>query len=368
MKLALKLWIGFAVAGSLLAPAHAQSRIGNAVCAAFSVDGDFAKARIERSSLRIEVTRPSASPISLTMPLTLSGDACHAFFSQDGELLAVSIEDQVHPRAQVQIAVAHARTGKWLRDKPLPASLAEDARGPLAGFMGATHTLFVMSGGTYFSDEERSLLYPVFMELPKGAVHTGLFGYSGPAFTTASGAIGPSSQRVWFPAKQDACGLRSMLLDSKADAKAGASFKGSQLRADGCVQTELVVGASSDLLIAGFSKANTFVLATMQVDSRKLQTFTLEAKGREGFLQSRGSAVAPGAGATAIELIRFDDTRSGLKRAAHEVVILTTNPVGLAATLRLAEDSELLAIGKLGGELSVAVADKRGKISILKAK
>jgi len=360
LKLGIKLLLSLALCASL----HAQGVPGGGLCAAFSSDGSFAKAKLSKTSLSVDIAPPGGSSVALEIPLLLSGDACHSFFSKDGELLAVSIEDQLHAYAHVQVAVADVRTGKWLQSAPYTAHLADDARGPLLGFLGDSHTLLLLSRGTNFPDERRSLLYPVFLTLPDGKVRTGLVPTSGPPFTYTSGAVDVTGGHVWFLATNDTCGFQSLLVDPKADLKPSPPVKGEQLRAAGCAQPELVFAPSPNLLISGFSKANQFIVDAVDLNTGKLDSTALQAKGREGFLHPGDTAVTSDAIFGAIAFKRFDDTRSGLVHSSTEVAIFKTSPFALAATVEIPEGSELLAIGDAGGSLSVAIANK-GKISVL---
>lgn len=367
MKIFLRILLGAAVGTLVLAPLQAQSAPGNGVCAAFSAQGGFAKAKLSRGTLAVEVSPASGSPLNLVMPLILSGNACHAFYSKNGDLLAVSIEDTLRLHAQVQVAVADLRAGKWMQATPYAAAIAEDARGPFRGFLGEHTSLLVMANGTYFPDEERSLIYPVLIQVPEGSVNTGLIGYRGPAFTHETGTLDPGNARIWFPGRQDVCGFQSVVLDMKDVGTSGPSIKGDPLRAAGCLQTDLVLAPSANNLIVGFPKANEYLVATLDVATGQAQTVALQATGREGFLKPRSTAVAPASNAAAIEFSRFDDTHSGLKRSATEIMVFNAEPLRLVNTVRIPEGSDLLALGQSGGALSLAVADKKGKVTLLKA-
>jgi hypothetical protein len=362
------LLIGLASVCCVLPGAQAQSKAGRGVCAAFGPDGSFAQARLSRTALNVEVSSTSGTPLKLAMPLILSGNTCHAFHSLDGQLFAVSIEDAVHPHANVQVAVADLQTGKWLQSAPYAATVAEDARGPLVGFLGDTHSLLLMSEGTYFPDEERSLLYPVMIDLPQGAVHVGLLGFPGPAFSPASGSVDGRNRKVWFSSRQDACGFGSQVLGDKDEVKPGASTKGEALRAQGCLQADHVLALTSSELIVGFSIASAYRIAAVDAGSGTIAAVTVKAKGREGFFKTLSTAISPESKVAAIEVSRFDDTLAGIKRSATEILVFQADPFVLAATLQVAEGTRLLAIHSRGGTIEVATLDKAGKIAILKAK
>jgi hypothetical protein len=367
LKVHLTLLIGIACTVFVVTPLRAEKKVRDGVCAAFGADGRFAQAKISRSKLTVAITPPTGSAMKFEMPLVLSGDACHAFFSSDEDLIAVSIENTLRPKAPVQVAVADVHTAKWLQSAPYAATVAEDARGPLVGFLGATHTLLIVSGGTFFPDEERSLLYPVMIDLPQGTVHVGLVGFRGPAFNGSSGTVDPVNRTVWFSTKQDGCGLGSQILGEKDEVKPGPSVRGDQLRASGCAQTDGVLAFSESQLMVGFSQASEYKISAINARDGKLETATLKATGREGFLKPLATAVASGGNVAAIQFAHFDDTRSGIKRSATDIMVFTGNPFTLTSTLRISEGSELLAIGNNGGLISIAVADKHGNVSILKA-
>ena len=365
MKIGIKLLLCLALSGG--AAAFAQAVPGNRACAAFSPDGSLATAKLTKSLLVVEVTPQSGAKLSLEMPLILSGDACHAFFSRDGALLAVSIEDKLHSYAHVQVAAADVHTGKWLQSTPYAAALADDARGPLVGFLGTTHTAMVMSGGTFFPDEVRSLIYPVFIELPEGKVHTTLVPINGPPFTSGSGAVDTAGSRIWSQTKQGKCNYLSVVLDGKVDAKPGPEIPGDQLRSAGCEQPALVVAPSPDALVIGFEKGNQFVVLAADVSSGSVQAATLTANGREGFFRPGNTVIAPSAKYFAIRFERFDETRSGLKRTATEAAIFAVAPFTLASSVRIPDGSEMAAINDGDGQLAVAVVDRKGRISVVKA-
>ena len=367
MRVGLKLLIGIACTVCAVTPLRAQKKAGYGICAAFGTNGSFAKAKISGSRLAVEITPLSGSSLKLEMPLVLSGDKCHAFYSKDEDLVAISIEDTLRPKAAVQVAVADIQTARWLQSAPYAATVAEDARGPLVGFLGATHTLLIVSSGTFFPAEERSLLYPVMIDLPQGTVHVGMLGFRGPAFNGSSGTVDPGNRRIWFSTKDDGCGLGSQILGEKDEVKPGPSVRGNQLRAAGCFHTEQILAISDSQLMVGFSQANEYKVSAVVAGSGTLESATLKATGREGFRKPLATAVASGGNVAAIQFARFDDTHFGIKRSADEIVVFTGAPFTLTSTLRISEGSQLLAIGNNRGLISIAVADKHGNVSILKA-
>lgn len=299
------------------------------------------------------------------MSLKMAGNQCRAFYSRDGELLAVSVEDTARPHANPRVVVADLHAGKWLRDTPYAATVAEDARGPLVGFLGDTHTIWLMSGGTYFPDEERALLYPVLIDLPDGMVHVGLLGFRGPAFNSANGAVDGRNRQVWSSALQDACGFSSQPLGEKDEVKPGAILKGDALRAQGCSQPSHVLALTERRLLVAFSVANTYRITRVDADGGTSPIVSVNAKGREGFFTPIRAAISPDSKVSALEVVRFDDTRSGVRRSDREILVLQSDPLTLAGTLHIAEGTELLAVHSRGGSIEVATADKSGKIGIL---
>ena len=175
-------------------------------------------------------------------------------------------EDAIRPKAPVQAAVADIHTAEWLQSAPYAATVAEDARGPLVGFLGATHTLLIVSGGIFFADEERSLS-PVMIDLPQGTVHVGLLGFRGPAFNGSSGTVDPGNQRIWFSTNQVGRGFGSQILGEKDEVKPGFSVICNQLQTVGCFQTDQVLALSDRQILVGFSRGSEYQVSAVDVGS-----------------------------------------------------------------------------------------------------
>lgn len=339
----------------------------NGLCANFAANGSFAKAKLGKALLTVEIARQAEPNLTLTMPLIVSGNRCHAFFSSDSELLAVSVEDKLHPYAPVQIAVANAGLGKWLQPMPYTASLAMDARGPLVGFLDKRHTLFVLSSGTYFPGESRSLLYPVLIDLPSGAVHLGLIPVTGAPFGSATGAVNPPGGAVWVSATGDRCGFQAMRLNANFDGEPGATRAGDRLRALGCSQPDLVFACADNEIVVGFEKANQFILAALGAQAGTPQTVTLEAVGRDGFLQPGNVAISPDGQTVAVQFRRFDIGHSGARPPVNEVVTFATAPWRTIATSKVDAGADLLAVADaVDGAVTVAFAERNGTVSLQK--
>ncbi len=312
----------------------------HAVCAA-SHAHNIATVTASSSTVALQISGPSGV-LHLATQTSAPVDECHAFFSDNGNLLAISFTlhtDAVH---NMEIAVADLPSAKWISPAPVVPVMPSEFHGFLAGFLKNSNRLVVLDSGSYSALYQKTSLFPLYFAAVPGyptfPYNSDARSYPGMPLTPVSGYIDTVGNRIWYRGNRAGCDFQSMTLSGEW--LEGPSVDLGKLRHAGCHAPDFVSTPDPGTFLIAAVDGPTIHFWSTNLATSDVSTFSLplDRNGDMYWLSGQG-AHSPDGKILAVVTRHFAESRfGGLGAASEELLVLHLGPFRLLGREKLDSD------------------------------
>jgi hypothetical protein len=328
-------WFGcvaFGVASAASSPIPARG------CATYSGAGKLAAISIRDGRNLSLVVGDASTKASITLPFAATG--CTAFFSEANDLVAVGLNVPLQESRDVNLLVLNPNSMEWVTPKPVSIRVAADSRGPLLGFVGATHTLLMMQAGEYSASADRTTVFVVQIDPFEHKATTSALAVSGKYVPGVSVVPNLAEDTLWLvQGDRGDCEVRAYHTDgSSRHATMPLSYSD-------CPRAELVVAAADGRLLKFENEHDTLTVRPLQAKATNVPAVRIGANGSDDHSWFSGqSAHSPDGAVLAISVKRVHGARWGSERISNEIVLLDTATLKVLSRLAFAQSPQEFAV------------------------
>jgi DNA-binding beta-propeller fold protein YncE len=317
-------------------------------CATYSATGKLAVVTIrDGRDLSLDVGN-TATRASMTLPFAVTG--CRAFFSQASDLLAVGLDVPLQQSREVNLLLLNPNSMEWVTPKPVGIRVAEDSRGPLLGFVGATHVLLMVQPGEYSPSEDRTTVFVANIDPFEHNAKTSALAVPGKYVRDVSVVPQLRDDKLWLVEGENGdCQLRAYHADGNA------THGSAPIAYSDCPGADLLVALPGGTLLEVNHAADSVAMHHLNAQSASAPSVRVPADGSQDRYWYAGEyALSPDGDVLAISAKRVHPSRWGGTRISNEIVLLDTNTSKVLGRVPFAQLPREFAVASSPDECTVS--------------